>query len=176
MRKLDRLLSTIDKPTRTKELIAYAKSVGIDPTQARDQDNEYNEEKLSILIYDAELKNLKKANRGFKQMAIFVAFAALLLLLTTKLPKMVSHFFIKAGEDEIEYRPKKAVIVYDKNGNPMTTESEPTYVEVMHGVYKDYDENGNVKKVYYYKDGELKKTEKAETNKVNIEGKPLHLK
>lgn len=172
---LEKFLAIIDKKDRLNQLTKYAKSLKVNCAETQTSNiDEINEEKLVILIYDAQNKRKKsvKTTIFYSSVTAFLAVSFSLIILFS--PNFFSHFIDKAYKDEIEVRPKKSVIMYDKNGRPLSGTKKPVVIEVMDGMYNDYDENGKIKSISYYRNGELIKRKSA--SELEVGGQTLNFR
>ncbi len=92
MNKLEELLSICDKNERLSELIAYARSLAIDVKRVRDTQGEYNEERLIILIFDAEHKIIRVDKKHFYILSGLGVILIGLVILTFLCIKIVGYF------------------------------------------------------------------------------------
>lgn len=153
MDKLDALLSTVDRKERQQALLGYAKSLKIDSAQVRDTVGNINEEKLVILIFDAQKVRSKGKNSNNLFTGAAVAVTAVLIGAIIFLPKWLAHLYEKS--EMTEQNQGKVMQAFDKDGNPVVENNQPVLYKLMDGVFRDYYDDGKVKYEYTYKEGEL---------------------
>lgn len=127
--RLNEILAMGDPYGRREELLKYARALGINTDRARRDDGTFNEEKLTVLIFDAVKQGENKGRRLFSWTAGAAAAGTALFVMVLVLPGVVSRFYSKVRE--------------------------PSEYHLMHGIYEKYDEEGRVLYEYRYDNGVL---------------------
>ena len=169
MSKLDELLSISDKEQRLSAMAQYARSLGVNIFEAEDRSGKLIEEKLTLLIYDAQQihKKARVQNRYFA--SIGLAFLAIMLVIVSFMPRILNYVYLDSeGSRE---QKQKVYQGFDEKGKPVTENqaqnTQPTLFKLMDGIYEEYYDNGTVKAESHYKNGALiLKKEFDETGKL----------
>ena len=143
MDKLDALLSIVERKERQQSLLGYAQSLQIDGTQVRDTAGNINEEKLVILIFDAQKAKLKGKSSNNLFTGIAVAVTAVLMGAIIFLPKWLARLYQKS--EMTEQNQGKVMQAFDKDGDPIVENNQPVLYKLMDGVFRDYYDDGKVK-------------------------------
>ncbi|MDP2654303.1 MAG: hypothetical protein Q8Q08_09755 [Candidatus Omnitrophota bacterium] len=153
MNKLGQILDIPNRTERKDQLASYARALGIALPLARESDGELNEEKLAILIYDAQ-KTQKKTTAVNLKIALVgaVAVAGITALFGT-LPKLIIAFYEQ--EEREQLKEDKMVQLYDSAGKPFVEKDQQVLYSLMEGVQKEYDEKRDVFYEFHYKAGQL---------------------
>lgn len=162
MNKLDALLSIVERKERQQALLEYAKAFKIDSTQVRDTVGNINEEKLAVLIFDAQKARLTSRNSNSRFTGIALVVTAILMMAIIFLPKWLAEVYEK---DEMTAQSQgKVMQAFDKDGNPVVENNQPVLYKLMDGVFHDYYEDGTVKYEYTYKEGQLMERKSYDRN------------
>jgi len=129
--RLNEILAVDDRYNRGQQLLRYAQALGIKIDQIRLRDGGYNEEKLTVLIFDELKREERKGKSVFSWTAVGTAVAAGLLLMTLIVPGIIYRFYIKEKK------------------------KPPAEYRLMDGVYEQYDDQGRVVYEYKYEHGRL---------------------
>jgi hypothetical protein len=152
--KLDELLSIVDRQQRKVALIKYAESLGINYAKMQNKSGGYNEEKLAILIFDAQRRRKKLRLVNYRFYIVNLLIATLTFTLIVFLPKLFRHVFQEENED---LRPSKPPVVqgFDKEGKPLVENGQPVLFKMMDGEYQEFDDAGRLKYEFFYDQGTL---------------------
>jgi len=155
MTQLDDILAIPDQTERIIALIDYAKSLHIDVFQAKNNRGGYSEERLVLLIFDAE-NNIKHENiRTNHFLTATIITSTIIFVLLFLLPKLVSSIY--NAENRVNRPPPKTIKAFDKEGRPILENDQPVLFELMDGTYQEFDVDGVLKYEYFYKQGALLK-------------------
>ncbi len=153
MDKLEELLSICDREQRVQALMRYARSLGIDITQARNSRGTYSEERLALLIFDAchNLKTERHSNVRFLSSVVLVG--SMLLALMLVMPQVAR--IVMRDQPLTPQAPPKTFQAYDASGRPVSESGQPVLFELMDGAYQQFDKEGRLQYEFLYKDGNL---------------------
>ena len=160
MNKLDVILNIIDKRKRQKALVNQVVSLGANPEEAKTRTGEYNEEKLVLLIYDAQKvrKSWRVLTLNFT--GIWIVIGIVFFGFLGNLPKILTKIY--ENDRLMGKESEKLIQAYDKDGKVITqgSDKEPVTYELMEGIYETRDEKGRVIYQYLYDKGDLVRTRK----------------
>jgi len=153
MDRLNTLLNIPDPRQRIEALIAYARSLGIDPIQAQNSRCQYSEEKLALLIFDATHNIQLDKKRDF----YFASGAFIVAIMFVTLMFLMPRFSRIVTDDSMSVKPPppKTFKAYDSRGQAVREEQQPVLFELMEGTYQQLDEEGRLKYEMDYVEGEL---------------------
>lgn len=153
MDKIEEFLSIIDRNQRLVAMIKYAESLGVNCSEAKNPMGEYNEEKLAILIYDAQLKQKKdrQFNKRFYIIILLIGFSVFSMIIF--IPKLFQQFF--SSNQGRNKKDDNIVQGYDKDGKPLTEDGQPVLFKRLDGEYQEYDDKGKLKYEEVYRNGQL---------------------
>lgn len=156
MSKLDELLSIPNKEQRLSALTEHARSLGINVFEAEDRSGRLIEEKLALLIYDAQKS--RKIARGQDKYFVWVGLLTLtvMMAIVSFMPRIINYIYT-----DIEGKPeqKKVYQGFDDKGKSVTEnpaqEVQPVLFKLMDGIYEEYYDDGKIKTELHYKNGAL---------------------
>lgn len=154
MNKLDELLAIFDKSQRQSALLKYAASLGVSAGEVQKKDGQCNEERLVLLIYDAQLQRKQNKTSNYRFYVIGSAVCAVLFFMILFVPRIFIAFH--QDEKQSQSSPNEKVIQgFDDSGKPLTENNKPVLFKMMHGQYDELDNKGQLKYKYLYDQGRL---------------------
>jgi len=154
MSKLAELLEIVDRWERQRALVDYAQLLGVNYNQAKNHLGELIEEKLVLMIHDAQAKKKTYQSKDIKVLVITLGVGVAVMMMIAMVPRLITGMV----EDEKlkEQAGQKTMQGYDEKGQALLDDNnEPVKFKMMHGEYEEFSKDGWLKYEYLYDNGKM---------------------
>ena len=172
MTKLSELLEIVDRWERQRALVDYAQVLGVNYNQAKNHLGELSEEKLVLMIYDAQARKRTYYSRDLKVLVIVFSVGVVMMFLITLLPRLITGM---VEDEKLKQEASQPTMQgYDEKGKILRDDNdEPVKFKMMDGEYEEYSDEGWLKYEYVYDRGKMIKRKEYDRSGTLISEKPF---